>query len=167
MSASLGNELRIRFYEEVDRAFLAAVVHRLHPGPTESPRDSAAMERFFAGLAQGELFSEPGGEAFVATLGGRPAGIIVVHPDKDYFTGHPRAYVDILVVAPEAEGQGVGRALLRHVEDWARERGFREVVLDVFAGNSGAIAFYDRVGYRPDHIRLTKRLDYEPDGNPD
>jgi GNAT superfamily N-acetyltransferase len=166
VSADLGNELRIRSYEEADREFLTAVVHRLHPGTTESPRDPAAMERFFAGLAQGELFSEPGDEAFVATIGKRPAGIIVVHPDKDYFTGHPRAYVDILVVAPEAEGQGVGRALLRHVEEWARERGFREVVLDVFAGNSSAIAFYDRVGYRPDHIRLTKCLDHESDGSP-
>jgi RimJ/RimL family protein N-acetyltransferase len=45
-----------------------------------------------------------------------------------------------------------------HVEHWAREHGCREVVLDVFAGNNGAIAFYERSGYRPDHIRMTKSL---------
>ena len=81
-----------------------------------------------------------------------------VHPDADYFTGHPRAYVDVLVVAPEAEGQGVGRALLDHVEAWAREQGCLEVVLDVFAGNEAATAFYERCGYRPDHVRMAKPL---------
>jgi GNAT superfamily N-acetyltransferase len=94
----------------------------------------------------------------VGTVDGEPAGVIAVHPDADYFTGHPRSYVDILVVSPEAEGQGIGRALLQHVEGWARARGFLEVVLDVFAGNEGATAFYKRCGYRPDHVRMAKPL---------
>lgn len=89
---------------------------------------------------------------------GTPAGVVAVHPDTDYFTGHARTYVDILVVAAEAEGKGIGRALMRHAEDWARAHDCLEVVLDVFAGNTGAIAFYERNGYRPDHIRMAKPL---------
>ena len=73
--------------------------------------------------------------------------------------GERFAYVDILAVSSEFEGRGVGRALLSHVEQWARERDFVEVVLDVFAGNAHAIAFYTRLGYAPDHIRLAKPLD--------
>jgi ribosomal protein S18 acetylase RimI-like enzyme len=46
-----------------------------------------------------------------------------------------------------------------YIERWARDRAFREVVLDVFAGNERAIAFYERQGYRPDHIRMAKPLD--------
>ena len=95
----------------------------------------------------------------MATIDGEPCGVVSVHPDTDYFTGHPRAYVDILVVAREAEGRGVGRALMDHIEHWARDKAFREVVLDVFAGNQGAIAFYERQGYRPDHMRMAKPLD--------
>jgi GNAT superfamily N-acetyltransferase len=148
----------VRPFTAGDNAFLSGVACRLIPAQSASPRDPAELERFFANLAQGKLLSEPGSEAFVATLDGEPAGVVTVHPDSDYFTGHPRAYVDILVVASSAEGQGVGRALMARVEAWAREHGCREVVLDVFAGNEQAIIFYRRNGYQPDHIRMTKPL---------
>jgi ribosomal protein S18 acetylase RimI-like enzyme len=45
-----------------------------------------------------------------------------------------------------------------HVEGWARDRAFREVVVDVFADNQGAIAFHQRQGYRPTHVRMAKPL---------
>lgn len=50
-------------------------------------------------------------------------------------------------VAPTARGQGVGRALLEAVEDWAAGSGARHVVLWVFRANSGALAFYRRLGF--------------------
>jgi GNAT superfamily N-acetyltransferase len=151
--------IAVRPFRDGDHAFLARIAQRLHPGETASPRDPEVLARFFADLAGSRLLSEPGAEAFVAMCDGLPAGVIAVHPDSDYFTGHPRAYVDILVVAPEAEGKGVGSALMRHVEHWARDHDCKEVALDVFAGNRGARSFYERNGYRPDHIRMTKSLD--------
>jgi GNAT superfamily N-acetyltransferase len=150
--------IKIRPFAAIDRPFLARVAHRLHPGETISPREPAAFDRFFDDLATGKLLTEPAAEAFVATIDGEPCGLISLHPDADYFTGHPRAFVDVLVVAGEAESRGVGRALLRHAERWARGHQCREVVMDVFAGNDSAIAFYERCGYRPDHIRMAKPL---------
>jgi GNAT superfamily N-acetyltransferase len=114
------------------------------------------MKQYFANLTSSRLLREPGTEVFVATLDDEPVGVVAVHPDSDYFTGHRRAYIDVLVVVPEAEGRGVGRALLAHVEGWALGHACREVVLDVFAANTGATAFYERCGYRPDHVRLSK-----------
>ncbi len=148
----------IRPFEARDGVFLAKVAPRIRPSQTASPRSSEALDRFFAALEQGRLMREPGTEAFIATIDGEPKGLVSVHPDADYFTGHPRAYVDILVVDQEAEGLGVGRALMDHIEHWAREQQCKEVVLDVFATNSGAIAFYERCGYQPDHIRMAKPL---------
>lgn len=151
--------LTVRPYREGDKAFLERVVPRIRPGETASPREPAAMDRFFQQLADGRLLNEPGAEAFVASdERGEPLGLIALHPDADYFTGHLRAYVDILVVAAEAEGRGVGRALMEHAEAWARQHDCREVVLDVFAGNASARAFYERCGYQPDHIRMAKAL---------
>ncbi len=158
-SQSGTNQIDVRPFSAEDEPFLARVAPRVHPGQTVSPRDPAALDRFFSDVQRGRLLTEPGSEAFVATIDGEPCGVVSVHPDTDYFTGHPRVYVDILVVAHEAEGKGVGRALMARVERWARDNAFREVVLDVFAGNQGAIAFYERQGYQPDHIRMAKPLD--------
>jgi GNAT superfamily N-acetyltransferase len=148
----------VRPFQADDRPFLASVAQRLHPGETTSPRDPRVLEKYLNELAGSRLLQDPGAEAFVATIDGEPLGVIAVNPDADYFTGHPRAYVNILVVAPRAEGRGLGRRLLEHVEGWARERGYHEVVLDVFSGNDAAMAFYERCGYRPDHVRMAKSL---------
>ena len=154
-----GTELvAVRPFSPEDRPFLDRIASRMHPGQTVSPRDPAALDRFFSGLGDSQFLTKPGAEAFVATIEGEPCGLISFYPDKDYFTNHPRAYVDNLVVAEEAERKGVGRALLTFVERRARDDGFREVVLDVFAVNRGAIAFYERQGYQPDHIRMAKPL---------
>lgn len=148
----------IRAFSSADSEFLARIAPRIRPADTASPRDPEAMDRFFGDLERGRLLTGPGAKAFVATFDDEPCGLAAVHADVDYFTGHDRAYVDILVVAEEAEGRGVGRALMDHIEDWARDGGYREVVLDVFANNHGSIRFYERCGYRPDHIRMTKPL---------
>jgi GNAT superfamily N-acetyltransferase len=153
------NLVAVRPFSPEDRTFLARIASRMHPGQTASPRDPDAFSRFFSGLGDREFLTKPGAQAYVATIGDRPCGLISFYPDKDYFTDHPRAYVDNLVVAEESERKGVGRTLLDFVERWARDRGFREVVLDVFAVNHGAIAFYERQGYQPDHIRMAKSLE--------
>jgi GNAT superfamily N-acetyltransferase len=158
-SQSRVNEIAIRPFGAEDQPFLARVAPRMDPGQTASPRDPAALARFFSGLGAGNFLTKPGARAFVATIDGQACGVISFYPDRDYFTDHPRAYVDNLVVTQESEGKGVGRALLDHVERWARAHGYREVVLDVFAGNQRAIAFYERQGYQPDHIRMAKPLE--------
>ena len=150
----------IRPLADHDGEFITAVAPRLYPGPTTSPRDPERMQAFFAAFTPADLTRDAGTEAFVATYAGQddPLGLLVIKPDFDYFTDHPRAYVEILVVAEVAEGQGVGRVLMAYAEQWGRNHGCHEVVLDVFANNPSAIAFYERVGFAPDHLRMSKSL---------
>ncbi|HIE9856249.1 TPA: GNAT family N-acetyltransferase [Klebsiella pneumoniae] len=56
-------------------------------------------------------------------------------------------YVDDLVTVNEARGQGMGATLLDHLAVIAREYGCGQMVLDTAISNSGAQAFYQRVGY--------------------
>lgn len=153
-------DVRVRDWAERDRAFYQAVTPRLIPERTASPRDMTVMRRFMDCIAADEQ-SRPGGvEMYVAAdADDRPLGLVAIRLDHDHFTSHRRACVEVLVVSGRAEGQGVGRALMRRAEVWGREHDCKEVVLDVFADNDSAIAFYERVGYRPDHIRMTKPLD--------
>jgi GNAT superfamily N-acetyltransferase len=52
-----------------------------------------------------------------------------------------------LYVQAPFKRQGIGRSLLRKAEQFALERGDRHVWLTVWAGNTGALAFYPAAGY--------------------
>jgi ribosomal protein S18 acetylase RimI-like enzyme len=52
-----------------------------------------------------------------------------------------------LYLLPELRGQGLGRLMLRHVEEQARARGCRSLMLQTNKRNDIAIAFYRKAGF--------------------
>ncbi|GAA3912389.1 GNAT family N-acetyltransferase [Microbacterium invictum] len=66
---------------------------------------------------------------------------------EPYGDDHPaHLHIDLL---PEAQGQGWGRALITTLTDALRAQGVTGVHLAASVGNTGAIAFYPRVGFTP------------------
>src|SRR6266540_4683957 len=132
-----------------DHAAVLALADRLPAfGPTTRPA-SEIVDRERAVLAT--ALSQPvGGSAIlVAEQPSRGVvGVILLESRRDYFTDEAHGHVAILAVAREAEGQGVGRALLGAAEDWGRERGFRRLTLAVFADNARAKELYARQGWQ-------------------
>ena len=59
-----------------------------------------------------------------------------------------------IMVARGFRRRGIGRALMQAAEDWAREVGVAKIELHVFPYNVGAIALYERLGYRREGLRL-------------
>ncbi|MGA1981430.1 MAG: GNAT family N-acetyltransferase [Acidobacteriaceae bacterium] len=57
------------------------------------------------------------------------------------------AEFESVVVAPAARRSGLGRALCSAVFDWCRSHGATEVVLEVRAAGTGAIALYTSLGF--------------------
>jgi streptothricin acetyltransferase len=57
------------------------------------------------------------------------------------------AYVDDIVVNPEYRGAGVGRALLEHGIQWARENNFPGVMLETQDDNVAACTLYQKYGF--------------------
>jgi ribosomal protein S18 acetylase RimI-like enzyme len=55
-----------------------------------------------------------------------------------------------IYVDPEAQGRGVGRALMDAGVRGLATRGFREAILWVFEANAPARGFYERMGWTPD-----------------
>ncbi|ACL05810.1 GCN5-related N-acetyltransferase [Desulfatibacillum aliphaticivorans] len=56
---------------------------------------------------------------------------------------------DGLVVEEKMRGKGVGSRLLQGVVDYARDRGFSVIKLDVLDTNPRAKALYERTGFKP------------------
>jgi ribosomal protein S18 acetylase RimI-like enzyme len=50
-------------------------------------------------------------------------------------------------VAPEYRRRGIGNALMRKAEEWARKQKFKQLSLDVTEGNQAAITLYEHCGF--------------------
>lgn len=75
-------------------------------------------------------------------------GVLLLEGRRDYFTDEAHGHIAILAVAHDAQGRGVGRALLAAAEKWGRGQGFRRLTLMVFAANQRAKDFYARQGWQ-------------------
>lgn len=62
-------------------------------------------------------------------------------------TDNERFLVDGISVRPDAQGQGVGSALIAALCDVGRTRGYREIRLEVITDNPRARALYERHGF--------------------
>jgi len=58
-----------------------------------------------------------------------------------------------LAVAPERHGQGIGRAIIVWLLGEARRRGKAVVLVGTANSSIGNIAFYQKIGFRMDHVR--------------
>jgi ribosomal protein S18 acetylase RimI-like enzyme len=72
--------------------------------------------------------------------------------------GTARGHVADLAVMLDARRIGVGTALMKAGEEWARDRGLPELSLDVWSTNERALAFYRRLGYSAESLCLVKRV---------
>lgn len=87
------------------------------------------------------------------------AAVISQRPDSPYTYAQKRLHVDQIGVQPADQGKGYGRALMNAAIAYAYERGCDVITLDVAAFNSGAVAFYRRLGFEQTMIRMNLGLD--------
>lgn len=87
------------------------------------------------------------------------AGVVIGQVRTDYFTGQPTLHVEVLVVAGDAQGKGVGRALMDRAERYASGADAAAVTLTVFHRNSNARKVYERLGYEPEFVQYRKGID--------
>lgn len=118
------SELRPDLFEAGSRKYTDGQLHALLD---DADRPVFVYEQ--AGLVLGYAFCVhrrvPGGD-----------GLMPVHT----------LYLDDLCVDGQARGDHIGTALYQHVLAYARACGCHNLTLNVWAGNTGAIAFYRRMG---------------------
>jgi GNAT superfamily N-acetyltransferase len=105
--------------------------------------------------------------------GGQPARDHRLLTGRDAATGEPvgilwlfermsasgaSVFIYDLEVREGLRGQGWGRELMTYAEQWARERGAREIGLNVFGGNAVARGLYSSLGYSERSVAMAKTL---------
>lgn len=76
----------------------------------------------------------------------------------DQLKGDRHAHIFLLYVLPEYRRQGIGSALMRYAEDWAKARGDHQIGLQVFQFNQPALNLYQQLGYETQSLWMVKAL---------
>ena len=63
-------------------------------------------------------------------------------------------YIDDICVDEDARGKGVGKMLYEFVKEYAKEKGFYNITLNVWECNPTAIKFYESRGLKPQKIGM-------------
>ena len=67
-------------------------------------------------------------------------------------------FIDDLCVASSARGQRIGEQLYEFALAYAKEQGCHNLTLDVWADKTGAVRFYERLGMRPQKVRMEQKV---------
>lgn len=67
-------------------------------------------------------------------------------------------YIDDLCVDESARGKHIGKTLYDFVVSYAKENGYYNVTLNVWADNKKAVGFYEKIGLRVQKIGMEKIL---------
>jgi GNAT superfamily N-acetyltransferase len=152
--------VQIRHGVSGDRDFVVLAAGRLasfEPPVWRSPdeivgREAQALLAFFEA-------PQPGATLLIAeSEPGDRLGFAYLERASDYFTQREHGHIGMLAVTEQAGGKGVGSALMRAAEAWARDQGYDRLTLTVFDANHAARAVYEHLGYVPETLRYVKIL---------
>lgn len=76
----------------------------------------------------------------------------------DQVSDDRHAHIFLLYVKPAHRRRGIGKALMRYVENWACARGDRQIGLQVFQSNTAALNLYHQLGYQTQSLWMVKQV---------
>ncbi|MCI5591883.1 MAG: GNAT family N-acetyltransferase [Oscillospiraceae bacterium] len=109
-----------------------------------------------------EIFQNDKTPVFVACINGEVVGyafcIFKQFVNDNNLTDIKTLYIDDLCVDENVRGRHIGTALYEYVLSYAKQNGFYNVTLNVWADNPGAVKFYEKIGLRVQKIGMEKIL---------
>jgi ribosomal protein S18 acetylase RimI-like enzyme len=95
---------------------------------------------------------------FIAFDGDLPVGHVVGGPKIISFRDVKMAEIVEIGVSPEYRSSGVGSKLVDALKEWAKESGYQVLIVNSYATNNKAIAFYKKQGLAPNDINLEMEI---------
>jgi ribosomal protein S18 acetylase RimI-like enzyme len=98
---------------------------------------------------------ENDGICYLALVDNKVVGLIMgtIPPFDEYdyldYKCPKRGIITELIVTSKIRSKGVGKELMRTLEDYFKSKGCEYALVDVFAYNKLGIGFYDKYGYHP------------------
>lgn len=133
--------LIIRSASLADLPALMDLYHQLHPDEPPWPSEEAAAE------VLAKVLAHPGTTIYVGTIDGRVVStcVLVISPNFSR-VGRPFALIENVVTDEAHRGRGLGRQIVRHAIEIAREAGCYRASLLTGSKREETLRFYDRTG---------------------
>lgn len=154
---------RLRSGSGLDRAllvkFLQQTYQELYPGQNFAHL-ARTVEQYFSKETPLWWVEVESGESQTASLVNLLAPIACLWMGNaiDQVKGDRHVHIFLLYVNPAHRQKGIGTALLHRAEAWAKERGDRQIGLQVFQHNQPALQLYQKLGYTTQSLWMIKPL---------
>jgi ribosomal protein S18 acetylase RimI-like enzyme len=145
---------------------LWVAVHHVHAAsmPELAPYVSDEETWRERGALYAQLFRKPETFLLLARLGGDLAGYALGHvldaegnwSSDTWRTGDRLGELESISVLPELRGRGIGSELLEAVDREFARLGVDDLILGALPGNTAAIRLYERHGFRPTWLYLSR-----------
>ncbi|MEW6734169.1 MAG: GNAT family N-acetyltransferase [Acidobacteriota bacterium] len=152
--------IRVRPAGEEDEEFILSLAYRFAQCEIPRWRTAEEIEDGTKRWLKRALSESPRVDCIVVAVDsdGLRLGFLYAHEREDFFTGIRYGHVSEIAVISGAEGRGVAETLMQAAQDWASDRGYRRIGLNVFANNGRARRFYERLGFEPESLSYSKDL---------
>lgn len=114
-----------------------------------------------------EKVNENNGKCFLAIDNDKAVGLImgtiIKYDEYDYldYKCPKEGEIIELIVSSKIRNKGIGKELMKRMEEYFKEVGCKYILVDVFAYNKHGIEFYNKQGYHPRMYREIKKIDDE------
>lgn len=156
--------LAIRPYEDADRAAVVDLVHQLNLFEDGISGDRARDVKAAEACLDSDIarVARDGGGLLVAVDGTEVVGMLcfALEQPQPYLRADIAkvGWVTELVIDERRRGQGIGTLLLEAAEQLARSLNVSRMMIGAIVGNHVARRAYERFGFRPAVLELSKDL---------
>ena len=158
--------MKIRFAEIEDVPAIlkllqqvGGVHHGLRPDIFRDGAQKYSASQVFA------MLNKPGAPIFVAEDRKKVVGycfcFLKKHEKDPVIADYTELYIDDLCVDENCRGQHIGKSLYETACRYAAKTGCRSVTLNVWTCNESAMAFYEKLGMKPQKIGMEYILEDE------
>ncbi|MDQ3005699.1 MAG: GNAT family N-acetyltransferase [Chloroflexota bacterium] len=124
-----------------------------HSGIFKMPRSADFASSFFD-----EMLMDPATTIYIAEEDAQALGYIlcklIERPETSFTYPNRFLHIDQISVRPDAQGRGIGTALMDQVEKLARELGVSKIQLDSWDFNTKAHTFFEALGFEKFNYRF-------------
>ncbi|QOD59931.1 GNAT family N-acetyltransferase [Polaribacter haliotis] len=82
------------------------------------------------------------------------SGYVRIESSKHYHKNPTHGYVGFIYVKPEFRGKRISSSILESLKSWSKNKGLKELRLDVYHNNPSAIKPYERFGFNKSMINM-------------